>query len=259
MGPAGADQRDANPAVPCGSKELTAGSLSIHRPGGRFGDTEPLLPPIAGAWSASFRLCITALGAGVAVGLLLAALSLGTRLGRSLSVGLSVAGLALPDFFLIVLGQMATIWTYREFGVRLWSVLGAQGAERGWLLPLVALSIGPMAYTARLTATALDEVMREDYIRTARAKGIHEIHVILGHALRNVAPRVLDGLPALLNATSLVIVEVLTASPGLGTLFSGGRLSLPGGRAAGAIPPAITSDASGPALTPQGGFARVLS
>jgi ABC-type nitrate/sulfonate/bicarbonate transport system permease component len=177
------------------------------------------------AWGRSLLLFAIALLGGGLLGLLLGALALGTRLVRSSAVGISVAGLALPDFFLVLLGQMATIWTYKTFGFRLWSVLG-NGGEFGfsWLLPILALGMAPMAFTARLTMTALDEIMREDFIRTARAKGIPEVKVILGHAMRNALPRILNGLPAIVNATlsSQVVVELLTNMTGLGDLLMKG-------------------------------------
>lgn len=199
-------------------KNLATGELSIRTPQGQ----EPLLPRIGAAWAASLRTFGSTLGAGFLAGLLLGALSLTSRLGRGLSFTFSVFGLALPDFFLILLGQMLTIWTYRVFEVRLWSVLGA-GGERGWLLPFLVMTIGTAAYAARLTATGMDEVLREDYIRTARAKGVPEHRVLLGHALRNALPRVLNGVPAMISASlsSLIIVEMLTANPGLGAMLMG--------------------------------------
>lgn len=180
----------------------------------------PLMPRIKQAWSASLFTFAATLATGFLVGVVLGALSLTSRLGRTISFSFSMLGLALPDFFLILLGQMLTIWTYRVFEVRLWSVLGA-GGERGWLLPFLVLSIGTAAYAARLAATGMDEVLREDYIRTARAKGVPEHRVLLGHALRNALPRVLNGVPAMISASlsSLIIVEMFTATPGLGAML----------------------------------------
>ncbi|WP_273379286.1 ABC transporter permease [Symbiobacterium thermophilum] len=198
---------------------LFEGTLTVERWYGTAQSRLPLLPLLRDTWWLSFQLFAVALAAGIAAGLLLGGLVLGSRGARIFSVGLSILGVSIPDFLLILLGQMLTIWSYRNFGVRLWSVLGVQGGERGWVLPLLALSIIPMAYTARLISTALDEAMREDYIRTARAKGVPEVLVVLKHAMRNALPRALNGMPAMLNVTlsSQLVVEVLTNHYGIGS------------------------------------------
>ncbi|MBP2017284.1 ABC-type dipeptide/oligopeptide/nickel transport system permease component [Symbiobacterium terraclitae] len=198
---------------------LAGGTLTVDQWYGTAQRVLPLLPLLRETWWLSFQLFAAALVVGVVLGLLLGCLVLGSRAGRAFSLGLSVLGVSVPDFLLILLGQLLTIWSYRTFGVRLWSVLGVQGGERGWLLPLVALSIIPMAYTARLISTALDEAMRQEYIRTARAKGVPEVWVVLKHALRNALPRALNGMPAMLNVTlsSQLVVEVLTNHYGLGS------------------------------------------
>lgn len=166
----------------------------------------------------SLRLLTRALGLGMAAGMVLGLLSLRRGWFRGTSLGLTVAGMAVPDFLAVIMLQLLTIWTHREFGIRLYSVLGPQGGERGWLLPLLALSLGPMAYTARLVVTGLDEVMREPYIRTARAKGLPEARVVVKHGLRNVLGRVFGGLPGMVGIalSSLVVIETLTNVNGLG-------------------------------------------
>jgi len=199
--------------------ELVRGTLTVQQWYGTAQEALPLLPLLKDTWWLSFQLFAAALLLGVVLGLLLGGLVLGSRGARAFSVGLSVLGVSVPDFLLILLGQLLTIWSYRTFGVRLWSVLGVQGGERGWLLPLLALSIIPMAYTARLISTALDEAMRQEYIRTARAKGVPEVLVVLKHAMRNALPRALNGMPAMLNVTlsSQLVVEVLTNHYGIGS------------------------------------------
>lgn len=198
---------------------LAGGTLTVERWYGTAQRVLPLLPLLKDTWWLSFQLFAAALVLGIVAGLLLGGLVLGSRGARAFSIGLSVLGVSVPDFLLILLGQLLTIWSYRIFGVRLWSVLGVQGGERGWLLPLLALSIIPMAYTARLISTALDEAMRQEYIRTARAKGVPEVLVVLKHAMRNALPRALNGMPAMLNVTlsSQLVVEVLTNHYGIGS------------------------------------------
>ena len=188
----------------------------------------PVLPLIRTSWLNSLKVFLAALTAGTVLGALAGGLTLGSRWGRSTALALSVGGLALPDFFFVLMGQMLTIWTYKHFEVRLWSV-GVPGADRAWLLPVLALSIAPFGYIARLTMTALDEVTREDYIRTARSKGLPEFQVIFRHAFANALPRVLNGLPTMVNVTlsSLVVVELMTTWPGVARLTLGGEGTQP--------------------------------
>jgi len=202
--------------------ELAAGEVLLRTHEWRGSDyvevTQPLLPLLRERMLVSLELLGVALGVGAAVGILVGALILRRGLVQAISVGVSVVGLALPEFVIIIMMHMLTTFSYRSFGVRLYSVLGPAAGERGWLPPLVALSLGPMAYTARLVATALDEVMHEEYIRTARAKGVPEVQVVMKHALRSALARVLGGVPTMVNITlsSLLVVEVLTNIHGLG-------------------------------------------
>lgn len=202
-------------------RELVTGQVTdyTHRwtESGPVQIPEPVLPQVRERMVVSLRLLSRALALGMAAGFALGVLSLRRGAARGFSLGLSVAGMALPEFVVVLLLQMLTIFTYREFGIRLYSVLGPSGGERGWLVPLLALSLGPMAYTARLVAGGLDEVMREDFIRTARAKGLSEARVVMKHGLRHVLGRVLGGFPTIMgNAlSSMVIIEVLANVNGL--------------------------------------------
>ncbi|MDF2627380.1 MAG: oligopeptide transporter permease protein [Symbiobacteriaceae bacterium] len=178
----------------------------------------PLFEVLRPAWTNSLMLYCASVGAGLGAGVLLGSLvTLRRRFWKSLSMGFSVLGLALPDFGLVLGGQFLTLWASRTMGLKLWPILAAPETERGWLLPLLVLSLPPAAYAARLTAGALDEIMREDYIRTARSKGLHEARVIVGHAMRNALPRILSGLPVMLGVvlSSLPVVELITNWPGL--------------------------------------------
>lgn len=197
-------------------KALVTGDLGDQMIKGRI----EILPMIQRGILLSVRLLLTALVAGLLLGTIFGALSLISRVWRSISFLFALFGLALPDFLLILFGHIITIWTYTYFNWKPWSIFG--DGERGWLLPFLVLMIGTAAYTARLTVAAMDEVLREDYIRTARAKGVPEYRVLLGHALRNAMPRVLNGVPAMFNASlsSLIVVELMSLTPGLGSIFA---------------------------------------
>ena len=90
-----------------------------------------------------------------------------------------------------------------------------------WLLPAACLAIPTSAFVARLTRTSVIEVMRQDYIRTARAKGLHERLVIFRHILRNALIPVVTFIgPALAGlVTGSFIIEQQFSVNGIGVLF----------------------------------------
>jgi peptide/nickel transport system permease protein len=151
----------------------------------------------------------------------IAAFRQGTWIDRAV-MGLSVAGFSMPVF---VLGYLL-VWL---FSVQLeW--LPVQGYARlsdGLLpflerlaLPAVTLAIVYVALVARITRTSVLEVLNEDYVRTARAKGLTDREVLVRHALRNAAVPILTivgiGLAALIGGA--VVTESVFAIPGLGRL-----------------------------------------
>ncbi len=91
-------------------------------------------------------------------------------------------------------------------------------------LPVAVLSVGPVATIARITRTAVLEVLNEDYIRMARAMGTPDRLVLFKHALRNAALPVVTiaglGFGRLLGGT--VIIEAIFALPGMGTILING-------------------------------------
>lgn len=101
---------------------------------------------------------------------------------------------------------------------RNWAALG--NALRHLVLPAVTLSTVPLAIIARMTRSSLLEVLRQDYVRTARAKGLAERRVVFGHALRNAAIPVITVIG--LNVGSLlggaILTETIFAWPGIGRL-----------------------------------------
>ena len=92
---------------------------------------------------------------------------------------------------------------------------------KGYILPVVTLGGYSVSYLARLTRSSLLEVMGQDYIRTARAKGLSEFKIITRHALRNALLPVITVLgPTVANLlTGSFVVENIFAIPGLGKYF----------------------------------------
>lgn len=188
------------------------------------GTKQQFMPVLKDGFLASLKLFLTAGALGTCLGMLVGCLvALRHWLPRSVSLSISVGSMAVPDFLLVLGAQAIAIWTYGLWDWKPWTVLADPGATRGMLLPAVVLTLLPMGYAARLTASAMDEIMRQDYIRTARSKGVHEAKVILGHALRNAVTRVLSGMPAMLNLvlSSMIVVEHLTVFPGMGRWMAG--------------------------------------
>jgi peptide/nickel transport system permease protein len=145
----------------------------------------------------------------------------GTLLDRSVTA-FSVFGFSVPVFvngyLLILLFSIALGWLpvqgYRPLGAGFWPFF-----ER-LILPTLALSTAYIALITRITRTSILEVMGEDYIRSARAKGVKESTVLIRHALRNAAVPIVTiigvGIATLISG--VVVTESVFNLPGLGRL-----------------------------------------
>ncbi|MGI9168176.1 MAG: ABC transporter permease [Pyrinomonadaceae bacterium] len=133
------------------------------------------------------------------------------------SMALAMLGISIPNF---VLGPILVL----VFSLTLYWLPPSRWEpfpSRNVILPVLTLSALYMAYIARLTRAGMLEVLRSDYIRTARSKGLSEKDVVIRHALRGgLMPVVSYTGPALaFLLTGTVVVERLFALPGLGTYF----------------------------------------
>ena len=166
----------------------------------------------------------------------LAAVRRGTLLDRFI-VAMSVAGVSMPVFFvgLILIQYVGYLWDLLPFTGRTGPVWA--GGLPSLILPSLTLGsvlIGPIA---RLTRTAVLEVLGADFVRTARAKGLRESAVILHHALRNALIPVvtLVGLQAAFLLGGAVVTETMFSWPGVGRLAVGAIVSSDFPTAQGAI------------------------
>jgi oligopeptide transport system permease protein len=128
------------------------------------------------------------------------------------TVGISIPSFVMAIFLIIIFAS----WLH------LISVVPRDWTEiKPWILPALVLGFGTMAYTARLTRTAMLEVVRQDYIRTARAKGLHERVVIYRHMIRNALIPVVTILGPALAAlvTGSFIIETMFGFPGMGRAY----------------------------------------
>ena len=139
------------------------------------------------------------------------------------SMGFAMIGISLPNF---VLGPILVL----VFGLTLFWLPPARW-EGFWslntILPVITLSLVYMAYIARLSRSGMLEVLRSNYIRTARAKGLRERDVVIRHGLRGgLLPVVSFSGPALaLLISGTVVVERIFALPGLGQYFINANLN----------------------------------
>ena len=107
------------------------------------------------------------------------------------------------------------------FSVKL-GILPANGStSAGLVLPIITLALYPMAYITRLTRSSMLDVLGQDYIRTAKAKGVSGARIIFGHALKNSLIPVLTYLGPMLAyiVTGSLVVEQIFAVPGIGRAF----------------------------------------
>ena len=131
------------------------------------------------------------------------------------SMALAMLGLSVPNF---VFGPILVL----VFALGLYVVPPARwGGISSLILPVITLAAIYAAYIARLTRAGMLEVMRSDYIRTARAKGLNETTVLLRHAVRGgIVPVVSFTGPALAGLLAgTVVVERVFSIPGLGNIF----------------------------------------
>jgi peptide/nickel transport system permease protein len=147
------------------------------------------------------------------------------RWGDYLTMTLSQLGISVPGFWagllLILLFSVRLGW-FQAGGFDGWGA-GAGGALQSLLLPAVALGLFQFAVLARTTRSALLEVLREEFVKTARAKGVAEPAVLFRHALRNAMIPILTVAGVQLGQlmAGSIILESVFYLPGLGRLALG--------------------------------------
>jgi ABC-type dipeptide/oligopeptide/nickel transport system permease component len=154
-----------------------------------------------------------ALAVGVPLGII-SALRHNTMVDYS-SMFVAVLGVSIPS---LALGPFL-MWL---FGLKLGVLpVATWGGPSHWVLPTLTLAAASTALIARLTRASLLQVIHEDYIRTARAKGLAEYRVVLSHALKNaLIPVVTISGPLFANLiTGTLVVEKIFAVPGIGRQF----------------------------------------
>ena len=171
---------------------------------------------IVDGMSVSIKLGLTAAFAALIIGVVLGALAALRRnsIPDKIIMVITTAFVSMPSF---IMGSLLLVL----FAIKL-RILPANGvAQGGLILPVVTLALYPMAYITRLTRSSMLDVLGQDYIRTARAKGVSGNNIIFGHALKNSLIPVITYFGPMLAyiVTGSLVVEQIFAVPGIGRAF----------------------------------------
>ncbi len=171
---------------------------------------------IADGMKTSAKLGLIAAFLALCVGVVLgsiAALRRNTILDKIIMV-ITTAFVSMPSF---IMGTLLLLC----FAVLI-PLFPANGSTaEGLVLPIITLSLYPMAYITRLTRSSMLDVLGQDYIRTARAKGVSPVKIVFGHALKNSLIPVITYFGPMLAyiVTGSLVVEQIFAVPGIGRAF----------------------------------------
>lgn len=206
---------------PLGQRYLTYMADALH---GDFGDSlKQRGRTVMDIIKMKFPVSAKVGGVSVLVSLLLgiplgclAALKRGKTLDSIISV-VATCGIAVPSFVI------CTVLMY-FFGVKL-KLLPTMGLTslKHYVMPVMALSFYPTAYIMRLMRSSMLDVLGQDYMRTAKAKGVHGFKILFKHALRNAILPVITYVGPMLayTVTGSFVVEKIFTIPGLGGEFIG--------------------------------------
>ena len=171
---------------------------------------------IAEGMKVSLKLGLAAAGIATVVGIVLGAVAALRRnkIIDKIIMIITTAFVSMPSF---IMGTLLLL----IFSMRLHLVPANGATEGGLILPIITLSLYPAAYITRLTRSSMLDVLGQDYIRTARAKGVSPAKVIFGHALKNSLIPVITYLGPMLAyiVTGSLVVEQIFAVPGIGRDF----------------------------------------
>jgi oligopeptide transport system permease protein len=143
-------------------------------------------------------------------------------------MSVAMTGIAVPNFVIAGLCQLVVLQVFLATGLRLLPQGGwGDGSIRNIILPIIALTLPQIAFIARLMRGSLIEVLRSNYVRTARAKGLREQLVLVRHSARAGLLPVVSYLgPAAAGLmTGSVIIETIFQLPGIGRYFINAALN----------------------------------
>ena len=179
---------------------------------------QPVSGLIGARLGASAQLGLQALVVGIILGIIIgsiAAMNQGTWIDSTATI-VSIIGKSVPNFVLAVLLQY-------YIGLKLgWFPIAGWGEAAQTIMPTIALSVGPLAETARFIRTEMVDTLSSDYVELGKAKGLSRIEVIRKHTLRNsMIPLVtLIGPYAVALMTGSMVIENIFNIPGIGEQFT---------------------------------------
>lgn len=182
-----------------------------------FQDRRPVAAILGERLPATLELTLAALALALTLALplgVLAARHRGSPLDTG-AMGLSLVGISIPNFWL---GPLLILVFSLWLG---WTPVSGREGPASLILPALTLGTGMAAILARMVRGSILEVLGEDYVRTARAKGLSERRVLWGHALRNAWLPILTLIGLQLGGLlgGAVITETVFAWPGVGSLL----------------------------------------
>lgn len=132
-----------------------------------------------------------------------------------LAMTIAVLGISIPNFVLATMLIQQFAVNLQLFPAATWT------SPAHMVLPTLALATGPMAIIARLTRSSMLEVLTQDYIKTAKAKGLSPVKIVMKHALKNALLPVVTVLGTLAASilTGTFVIEKIFAIPGMGKYF----------------------------------------
>ncbi len=194
---------------------------TFYNTGGTYmpDSTEDLGEALVRMFQNSAGLLLVAMSVGGFLGVLIGAIAAASKHKGVSAVVLfiSIVGISTPSFFLAMVLQIAEIAFYKNTGVRLVPV-GGFGWDSHMILPVMVLAARPIAQVARLSYVAINDILSQDYVRTAEAKGLGPHRVWLKHILTNAVGTIFVTLATSLRLalSSLPVVETVFSWPGAG-------------------------------------------
>lgn len=185
----------------------------------------PVLPSLLQSLPITIELALLAMMLSAVVALPLGIIS-AVRRNAPADMGarlLGLVGLSMPSFWIAVLLILFTSTVFKWLPSLIYVPFFEDPAEnlKQFALPAIALALPLMAIVMRMTRSAMLEVLDQDYVRTARSKGLPENRVLTGHALRNAWIPIITVLGIQLGRLlgGAVIIEQIFGLPGVGSLF----------------------------------------
>ena len=171
---------------------------------------------ISDGMSVSVKLGVTAAACATVIGVVLGAVAALRRnkIIDKIIMVITTAFVSMPSF---IMGTLLLLL----FALKLGWVPANGAMAGGHILPVITLALYPTAYITRLTRSSMLDVLGQDYIRTARAKGVSSVKIIFGHALKNSLIPVITYLGPMLAyiVTGSLVVEQIFAVNGIGRAF----------------------------------------